>query len=372
MRKTVATFAVLGVLGIFLFSSQRAMGADPWTAASLKADLSVPKPSTKMPAGALNVKNFGAKGDAKTDDLAAFQRAVAAVPLHGTLWVPAGRYVVDVSKTNNIHLKSFMKFAMHPDAILMVKPNALKRYYVLTTGGAESVDIYGGQLLGDRNHHKASVGEWGYGIQIGTGTKHIRIHDMKISNMWGDGICTGGYPDDVLILRVLSTNNRRQAISITTGTNIRVLNSELSFTNGTKPMYGIDIEPDGADKGNYARYILIQGNYFHDNVAGGVQPYKGSQHVTIANNRFSTGKEGVYMVGAANGRITGNTFDHISDEYIHFGANTDYYQVDNNVFYRTDMNSALTSITGLQGVATSYIHDKSSTHTRILTNRYAN
>jgi polygalacturonase len=245
-----------------------------------------------MPAGAISVKSKGAKADGKTNDLKAFQAAIAAVPRNGTVWVPAGKYLLDVSATNSVAMKSNMKFAMDPNAVLMVKPNALKRYYLITTMGATNVEIYGGQLVGDRNQHKSKVGEWGYGIQVGRGSQHIRIHDMKISNMWGDGIATGGYPDDVVIQRVLSTNNRRQAISLTTGTNIKVLDSELSFTNGTKPMYGIDIEPDNADV-NYARNILIQGNYFHDNVAGGVQCYTNSQNVTIKNNRFSTGMEGV-------------------------------------------------------------------------------
>jgi parallel beta-helix repeat protein len=312
----------------------------------------------------------GAKADGVTDDLKAFQAAIAAVPKDGTVYVPAGKYLFDVSKDKTIKMKSNMIFKMDPNAILMVKPNALERYYLMATGGAKNIEIYGGQLVGERNQHKSTVGEHGYGIQIGTGSQHVRIHDMKISDFWGDGICTGGYPDDVIIQRVIATNNRRQGLSITTGTNIQVLDSEFSYTNGTPPMYGIDIEPDNPDK-NYARNILIQGNYFHDNVAGGVQPYKNSQNVTIKNNRFSTGYEGIYMVGSKGGVISGNTFDHIKYEAIHIGS-TDSYEISNNVFRKTNMTGPLTSITGLSGKATSYINNKNGTNIKVLTNQYGN
>jgi parallel beta-helix repeat protein len=323
------------------------------------------------PPGAIGVKSKGAKGDGVTNDLKAFQAAVSAVGKGGMVWVPRGKYLLDVSDKNYIKLKSNMTFAMDPNAVLMVKPNALKRYYLITTGGASNVEIYGGQLVGDRNQHKSSVGEWGQGIRISTNSKHIYIHDMKISDMWGDGLCTAGYPDDVTIQRVIATNNRRQGLSITTGTNIKVLDSEFSFTNGTPPMYGIDIEPDGAANGNYARNILIQGNYFHDNVAGGVQPYKGSQNVTIKDNRFSTGKEGIYIVGSKGGVISGNTFDHVRYEAVHLG-NADSYQVYGNVFRKKDMTGPLTSITGISGKAKNYIFKGSATNLKVGTNQYGN
>jgi parallel beta-helix repeat protein len=322
------------------------------------------------PAGAIGVKAMGAKGDGVTNDLAAFQKAVAAVKKGGIVWVPAGKYLVDVSDTNTIKLKDDMKFAMDPKAIIMVKPNALKRHYVINVGAANNVEVYGGQIVGDRNKHKSTVGEWGYGIRVGGG-KNIYIHDMKISNMWGDGICLGGYPDGVTIRRVLSTNNRRQGLSITTASNVKVLDSEFSFTNGTAPMYGIDIEPDGASKGNYARNILIQGNYFHDNVAGGVQPYKNSQNVTIKNNRFSTGKEGIYIVGSKGGVISGNTFDHVKYEAVHLSS-ADSYQIHDNVFRKNNMTGALTSITGLSGKAKNYIFKSSATNLKVGANKYGN
>lgn len=43
----------------------------------------------------LNVKDFGAKGDNATDDTAAFQAAVNALPASGgTVWAPAGKFII--------------------------------------------------------------------------------------------------------------------------------------------------------------------------------------------------------------------------------------------------------------------------------------
>jgi parallel beta-helix repeat protein len=284
-----------------------------------------------MPAGAISVKAKGAKADGVTNDLKAFQAAVAAVPKNGTVWVPAGKYLLDVSKKNNIAMKSNMTFAMDPNAVLMVKPNALTHYYVINTSQASNLEIYGGQLVGDRNQHKGTTGEWGFGIRI-SGGQHIKIHDMKISDMWGDGICTGEYPDDVVIQRILATNNRRQGLSITTGTNFQVLDSEFSYTNGTAPQYGIDIEPDNPDKGNYARHILIQGNYIHHNKAGGIQPYKNTQDIVIKDNKIVYNVYGIYTVGSLGGEISGNKIAHNIYQGIYFGGSTQGYKVDDNLF----------------------------------------
>jgi parallel beta-helix repeat protein len=323
-----------------------------------------------MPKGAVSVMSKGAKADGKTNDLKAFQAAIAAVPKNGTVWVPAGKYLLDVTATNSIALKSNMTFAMDPNAVLTVKPNALKRYYLITTIGASNVEIYGGQLVGDRNQHKSSVGEWGYGVQIGKNSQHVRIHDMKISNMWGDGLATGGYPDDVVIQRVVSTNNRRQGLSITTGTNIQVLDSEFSYTNGTDPQFGIDIEPDNADV-NYARNILIQGNYFHHNKGGGIKPHTNSQNVTIKNNRFSYEVVGIYAVGSKGGLISGNSFDHPTYASVNLKGKTSSYQVSDNVFRLNSTTSSLSSVSGLTGQAKNFIIvGPKATGTKILTNQY--
>lgn len=52
----------------------------------------VPPPPTPVPPGAINVRDFGAKGDGLADDTAACQHALQSVQAGGTLYFPAGVY----------------------------------------------------------------------------------------------------------------------------------------------------------------------------------------------------------------------------------------------------------------------------------------
>src|SRR3546814_15508044 len=53
-------------------------------------------PSRARGSALINVRNHGARGNGSTDDTAAFQRAIAALPsTGGTVVVPAGTYMID-------------------------------------------------------------------------------------------------------------------------------------------------------------------------------------------------------------------------------------------------------------------------------------
>ncbi|TNJ61909.1 hypothetical protein FE784_33420 [Paenibacillus hemerocallicola] len=45
--------------------------------------------------GTLDVRWFGAVGNGMTDDTAAIQAALDAVPSGGTVWIPEGEYRID-------------------------------------------------------------------------------------------------------------------------------------------------------------------------------------------------------------------------------------------------------------------------------------
>lgn len=98
-----------------------------------------------------NVKDFGAKGDGKTDDSAAFNRAIAATA-YGAILIPEGRYVitnfVTINKANIVlrgkDEKSVLTFPVPLDS---VKPN----WGATTTGQRTSNYSWGGgffQIVG--------------------------------------------------------------------------------------------------------------------------------------------------------------------------------------------------------------------------------
>ena len=64
---------------------------------SLQATDSLPSLNWQPGSDWINVKNFGAKGDGKTDDTAALQKAFDKLNNHITVYLPPGRYII--SKT---------------------------------------------------------------------------------------------------------------------------------------------------------------------------------------------------------------------------------------------------------------------------------
>ncbi|MFC3653469.1 right-handed parallel beta-helix repeat-containing protein [Dyella humi] len=208
----------------------------------------------------VNVRDKGAKGDGKTNDTAAFQAAVDDVPLTGgTVIVPRGDYRIDVTKAIVLH--SNMLFLMDPAATLAAIPTDSGRYWVIKVWEVDNVRIVGGTIVGERTGHQGTTGEQGYGINIQSST-NVMVSDINIRNCWGDGMWIGALGADgqavpavnVMVNRVVSTNNRRQGLSIGPAENVVIMNSTFSGSDGTNPKAGIDIEPQ---RQGFTRNITI-------------------------------------------------------------------------------------------------------------------
>ena len=252
-----------------------------------------------------NVKNYGAIGDGVHDDTAAIQAAINSLPsTGGIVQIPAGTYMIDTSK--KINLRSSMLLQMDPAAILKAKTCSLIRHYILYINDKSDVEIAGGQLVGDRDTHVysgTSTHEWGHGIQC-LGGKRVTIRDMRISKCTGDGVCVGGAASDVVIANIVSTQNRRQGLSITNCTNIKVYDSEFSYTEGTAPECGIDIEPDA---GYTCSNVLIRNCRMNGNKKYGVNIWQRVSAVTITGCTLEkNGSLGMGTNGCTNITFTNN------------------------------------------------------------------
>jgi hypothetical protein len=201
-----------------------------------------------------------------------------------------------------------MLLQMDPAAILKAKTSSLSRHYILYINDKSDVEIAGGQLVGDRDTHNYSSGgthEWGHGLQI-LGGKRVTVRDTRISKCTGDGVCIGGASSDVVIANIISTVNRRQGLSITNCTNIKVYDSEFSFTQGTAPECGIDIEPDDPYT---CSGILIQNCRLNNNKKYGINIWKRSSAITITQCTLElNGSLGMGTYGCSNLTVTNNTF----------------------------------------------------------------
>ena len=274
-------------------------------------------PSRQRGGTRLDVRRFDATGDGLTDDTSAFQRAIDALPGDGgTVHVPAGTYAIDA--TRNVRLRSRMHLELAPDAALVALANDAERAYVILIQDANDVEVSGGSIRGDRARHLGSTGEWGHGLTV-RGASRVSIHDMRISDCWGDGISIGSNPsrpgrpvapsEDVVVSRVTCTNNRRQGLTIGRSRRVQVLDSEFSHTAGTPPAAGIDIEPDSGDPPDNtgARDVLILRCRVHDNHGPGIQIFKRARGVRIEQCELhDNGNCGVLAVSARDTTIIAN------------------------------------------------------------------
>jgi len=232
----------------------------------------------------VDVRAKGARGDGRSDDTAAIQAAIDALPAAGgTVRVPPGNYMIDASR--GLSLRSNMRLELAPEAQLTALPNALKRYHVVKVWRVENVQIVGGRVVGERDQHQGSKGEWGYGISI-QASRNVTVTGTRVANCWGDGMWIGAkgrgpaaqLSTDVTLRNVVSTNNRRQGLSLGPCQRVRIFDSTFSDTHGTAPQSGIDLEPMGQGE---TRDVLIQGCTMTGNKGCGVEMHHSVAGVVI-------------------------------------------------------------------------------------------
>jgi parallel beta-helix repeat protein len=267
-------------------------------------------PHIEIGSRTINVKDKGARGNGTHDDTAAIQAAIDALPTSGgTIYVPAGRYMVNAEKA--LRLRSHTRLKLDADAELKVIPNDSSRYHVVKVWKANNVEIVGGRMTGDRANHKGTRGEWGYGINI-QGAKNVYVHNVKLSEFWGDGMWIGamGWGRDmvrsnyVTINNIVSSHNRRQGLSIGPAQHVYIVNSTFKDTRGTLPQAGIDIEPQ--DQGP-ANTIRLENNTFSGNRGNGIELHANISDITIRNNYLVDNHGfGVLSVSSAQLNIKGN------------------------------------------------------------------
>ena len=231
-----------------------------------------------------------------------------------TLVVPKGNYYFDI--VNNPILIDYSNITLDlNNATFNVYPNNSPSYQLFlinNTNNTHNVVIKNGNLKGDRYEHTCSKGtwscsegkgfkclsdekpshEWGHGIYISA--YDVKIENLKISDMTGDGICikTDYKMDEISkdykidIHNNIIENARRNGITIGCAKNVIIKNNVIRNMNGTRPQVGIDIERNNTKQ--FYEKTLIEGNTIYGNnrrisiiVHAGVKDY-----VKIINNKI--------------------------------------------------------------------------------------
>lgn len=192
----------------------------------------------------VNVKQFGAKGDGVTDDTTQMQNAIDKCNI---LNFDNSTYL-----TTGLNLKS-NSIIIFNDTSLKMKPNNLSAYGVLKINNIENINIYGFvKLIGDYLEHTGETGEFGHALSI-IASSNVNIENVQCSYGWGDGCYIGptddllNNPINIIINNLVCHHNRRNGLSITSGSKI-IINNLITYNNGgTSPNGGFDIEPYNAN-----------------------------------------------------------------------------------------------------------------------------
>ncbi|HZY62741.1 MAG TPA: right-handed parallel beta-helix repeat-containing protein, partial [Edaphobacter sp.] len=267
--------------------------------------------------------------DGTSDCSAAINHAISLLPSDGGTVIvhyqapQTGNdciYMIDTTANNyvgsdghtryyGINLRSNMMLQFEPGVILQAMPNSAARAYIILGQNINNVEIANGSIIGERYQHTPSSGggtdEWGMGLEL-LGSSAITVRATSFSNCNGDGICLGG-GSDAVFCGVTCTGNRRQGMSIVGASDVQIYNSEFSYTQGTNPQDGIDIEPDGT---GVSENITIDNCVFRGNMGAGLG-LNGMHGATIKNLMVTNctmcynGSSGFYSYQADPGIVDG-------------------------------------------------------------------
>lgn len=353
----------------------------------------------------VDVKAFGVKGDANyynpsngnyyvdsefntpaTDDTKAINEAVQYASQNGIkeVYIPSGSYLIDPEGKSEsrwqrafnagIQLESNMSLIMENDTTIVTNTVFSNGYGLISLNHKENVEIIGGNLVGDINTHPAdgngAMHDYCYGITIANASKNVLVKDVNITQMEDDGIMIVDYTEDlsygertrnIEIRNVKSHNNGRQGLSITAGTDIKVIDSEFSNQRKHLPMSGIDIELESYNFLGVENVEII-GNTFDNNAFAGVvvsdmfnnEPGSMSKNIKISQNEFNNNRFGAQVSGKVDGlEISSNNvnIDHLVNEFsTAFGTTSEESKnvsITNNTAISTNRNNYSTGITNM-------------------------
>lgn len=227
-----------------------------------------------MPHGGYDVKDYGAKGNGVNDDTLAIQRTIDEAYANGggTVYVPAGTYMVNIDGYTAINVKSNIKMVMTDNTTLkaivpmngVIPPN----HAILRIRDASQVEIKGGRIIGCKKYYDGKYGESGHGISV-QGSNNVHIQNIYSAWNWGDGIFVGNstsrdYSENVLIEDFICEYNNRQGISVVSAKNLTIRRGTCRYTYGSNPQSGIDLEPFSSEHA-YLDNVLVENVYCHHN-----------------------------------------------------------------------------------------------------------
>ena len=235
-------------------------------------------------------EDFGAAGDGITDDTDAINKALEH---SNVLNMNAKTYLVSANPETAIAISAHNKVINGNGATIKIKPVTGEYYRIIDVTGSATISNL--TIIGERDEHIGTSGEWGKGINI-CKCDHAHIENVTVKNCWGDGMYLGSDTtethdtgcNNVTITNCLIDNNRRNGISVIDCDNFVIDGCTISNSNGTNPQTGIDIERN-SDK--QITLGTIKNCTFIDNHFSHILQNNSSNDNTIENCTFKSKNE---------------------------------------------------------------------------------
>lgn len=191
--------------------------------------------------------------------------ALSSPDVKNTIIIEEGDYMVKVQSESEtcIFLGSNTHFVLNGNVRL--KPNNFKSYNIFQATG-ENIRIEGhGCIIGDKEMHTGTEGEWGMGINL-RGAVNTSVKGVTVKDCWGDCVYVGGRSRNVQMKNCRLDNGRRQGISVTKADSVTISYCLITNVSGKNPQYAIDIEPNSRDT---VDHVIIE-NVEVKNCVGGI------------------------------------------------------------------------------------------------------
>src|SRR5690606_33584071 len=143
--------------------------------------------SFAAPAGAYYVENALPAGYVKDGTVDYTCYLQSEIKKYSVIVFPA--FAIQVND-KGLLIRSNRKIYFTEGSELRLKPTSKSKYDVIKIDRVSNVTLIGPKIIGDRNKHIGTSGEWGNGIGIYS-SSNIYMENPRVYDCWGDGIYIG-------------------------------------------------------------------------------------------------------------------------------------------------------------------------------------